>query len=61
MIGLTKVRSLLRQMISHPTIIMDLSIALRIWEPGRSILERSFSGPRKHYLSQKQEKEEKDF
>jgi len=61
MIGLTKVRNLFHQMISHPTIIMDLSIALRIWEPGRSILERSFSGPRKLYLSQKQEKEERDY
>jgi hypothetical protein len=48
-------------MISHPKIIMDLSIALRTWEPGLNILERSFSGPRKLYLSQRKEKDEKDY
>ena len=61
MIGLTKVKSLFHQMISHQRTIMDLSIALRIWEPGRNILERSFSGPRKLYQSQRLEKEERDY
>ena len=61
MIGFTKVKDLIHQMISHQTIIMDLSIALRIWEPGLNTLARSFSGPRKLYLSQKQEKEERDY